>query len=72
MKPIINSDMNDCWTPAKYIEKFISIEPIVTSFFENVLVMDNDPLKCGNRLWLCQQLSNWSKRYLDLQAIVFP
>ena len=72
LKPIINSNIGDCWTPTKYIEKLLSIEPEVTSFFENVLVMDDDPLKCGNRLWMCQKLSNWSKRFLDLQVIVFP
>ena len=61
-----------CWNAKNYLDQFLLIEPVVTSFFENVLVMDEDPVKCGNRLKLCQILADWSKRHLDLKAIVFP
>jgi len=71
LEPIINSEKDFCWSPLNFLKLLLSIEPVVTSFFENVLVMDEDPLKCGNRLWLCRELSNWSKRHLDLKSIVF-
>jgi len=72
LKPIINSDQKTYWTPSNYLKQLLKIEPVVTIFFENVLVMDDDPVKCGNRLKLCKILSDWSKRHLDLKAIVFP
>ena len=72
LEPIINSSEDCPWSPSNFLKQFLSIEPVITRFFENVLVMDDDPLKCGNRLWLCRELSNWSKRHLDLKAIVFP
>ena len=71
LKPIINSDENILWSPENYLEQLYSVEPPVTSFFENVLVMDDDSLKCGNRLWLCNILADWSARHLDLKSIVF-
>ncbi len=72
LQPIITSKNNLCWDANKYLNHFLLIEPVVTSFFENVLVMDQDPIKCGNRLKLCQILANWSKRHLDLKVLVFP
>ena len=51
--------------------KLNKIEPIVTSFFEDVMVMDENPKKCGNRLWLCNKLASWAAQYLNLKAIVF-
>ena len=67
----INSDENILWSPENYLEQLYSVEHPVTSFFENVLVMDDDSLKCGNRLWLCNILADWSARHLDLKSIVF-
>ena len=71
LKPILNADQDSRLTPANYLKQLHQIEPIVTSFFEDVMVMDENPVKCGNRLWLCHQLASWSARHLNLQAIVF-
>ena len=71
LQPILDSDQNTRWTPEKYLKQLHSIEPVVTGFFEDVMVMDDDPVKCGNRLWLCMQLAKWSRQHLDLQALVF-
>ena len=71
LKPILKSDPQTLWTPDNYLEQLREIEPVVTRFFEDVIVMDEDHVKCGNRLWLCQQLAQWSGRHLDLQSIVF-
>jgi glycyl-tRNA synthetase beta chain len=71
LKPILKSDPQTLWTPDNYLEQLREIEPVVTRFFEDVMVMDEDHVKCGNRLWLCQQLAQWSGRHLDLQSIVF-
>ena len=71
MQPILNKDQDSRLSPADYLKKLHQIEPIVTSYFEDVMVMDENPKKCGNRLWLCHQLASWSSRHLNLQAIVF-
>ena len=71
LQPILNSDSKSLWSPDNYMQQLCEIEPVVTRFFEDVMVMDEDPVKCGNRLWLCQQLAQWSGRHLDLQSIVF-
>jgi len=71
LQPILNADQDSRNTPADYLKQLHQIEPIVTSFFEDVMVMDENPVKCGNRLWLCHQLASWSARHLNLQAIVF-
>ena len=71
IQPIINADQDSRSTPEDYLKQLHQIEPIVTSFFEDVMVMDENPVKCGNRLWLCQQLASWSARHLNLRAIVF-
>ena len=71
IQPILNADQDSRLTPADYLKQLHQIEPIVTSFFEDVMVMDENPVKCGNRLWLCHQLASWSARHLNLQAIVF-
>ena len=71
LQPILNADQDSRLTPADYLKQLHQIEPIVTSFFEDVMVMDENPVKCGNRLWLCHQLASWSARHLNLQAIVF-
>ena len=71
LQPILNSDSQALWSPDNYLQQLRKIEPVVTRFFEDVMVMDEDPVKCGNRLWLCQQLAQWSGRHLDLQSIVF-
>ena len=71
IQPIMNADQDSRSTPEDYLKQLHQIEPIVTSFFEDVMVMDENPVKCGNRLWLCQQLASWSARHLNLQAIVF-
>ena len=71
IQPILNTNQDSRLTPADYLKQLHQIEPIVTSFFEDVMVMDENPVKCGNRLWLCHQLASWSARHLNLQAIVF-
>ena len=71
LQPILNADHDSRLTPADYLKQLHQIEPIVTNFFEDVMVMDENPIKCGNRLWLCHQLASWSARHLNLQAIVF-
>ena len=71
LQPILNSDQQARWNPENYLKQLHAIEPVVTRFFEYVMVMDEDPVKCGNRLWLCSQLAEWSGRHLDLRAIVF-
>ena len=72
LQPILNTDQDSRLTPANYLKQLHQMEPIVTSFFEDVMVMDENPVKCGNRLWLCYKLASWSARHLNLQAIVFP
>ena len=67
---IINSDKKALWSPENYLEQLYLVEPLVTSFFDNVLIMDDDPLKCGNRLWMCNVLADWSGRHLDLKSII--
>ena len=71
LQPILKSEQNSLWTPENYLEQLRTIEPVVTRFFEDVMVMDEDPQKCGNRLWLCQKLAQWSGRHLDLRTLVF-
>ena len=71
IQPILNTDQDSHLTPSDYLKQLHQIEPIVTSFFEDVMVMDENPVKCGNRLWLCYQLASWSARHLNLKAIVF-
>ncbi|MED5241877.1 MAG: glycine--tRNA ligase subunit beta [SAR324 cluster bacterium] len=71
LQPILNADQNSRLSPADYLKQLHQIEPIVTSFFEDVMVMDENPVKCGNRLWLCHKLASWSARHLNLKAIVF-
>ena len=71
MQPILNTDHNSRLTPPDYLKQLHQIEPLVTSFFEDVMVMDENPVKCGNRLWLCHELASWSARHLNLKAIVF-
>jgi Glycyl-tRNA synthetase, beta subunit len=71
IQPILNADQDLLLSPADYLNQLNQIEPIVTSFFEDVMVMDENPIKCGNRLWLCNKLASWSAQYLNLQAIVF-
>ena len=71
IQPILNTDQDSLLTPSEYLKQLHQIEPIVTSFFEDVMVMDKDTVKCGNRLWMCHQLASWSARHLNLKAIVF-
>ena len=71
IQPILNADQDLLLTPEDYLIQLKKIEPIVTNFFEDVMVMDENPIKCGNRLWLCNKLASWSSRYLNLKAIVF-
>ena len=55
-----------------YTEALFTLEPTITLFFDKVLVMDDDPIKQNNRLFLCQSIANWSLQYMDLGKIVFP
>ena len=71
LKPILNADQDLLLKPEAYLKQLHQLEPIVTSFFEDVMVMDENPIKCGNRLWMCHQLASWSARHLNLKAIVF-
>jgi len=71
IQPILNTEQDSRLTPEDFLMQLHQIEPTVTSFFEDVMVMDENPVKRGNRLWLCHQLASWSARHLNLQAIVF-
>ena len=71
LQPIISRDSQQPWSPANYLKQLNKIEPIVTRFFEDVMIMDKDRVKCGNRLWLCNQLAQWSERHIDLKSILF-
>ncbi len=55
----------------KFLDELSRLEPIITRFFNEVMVMDADPVKQQNRLFLCRVISEWSLRYLDLRALVF-
>jgi len=37
-----------------------------------VMVMDENPVLRSNRLALCNRLSQWSSKHLDLREIIFP
>ena len=63
--------------PADHSAKMFSsilyeLEPVITDFFDGVMVMDEDPVKRGNRLSLCRVLTRWSESRLDLREIIFP
>jgi len=53
----------------KYLESLISINPSVTKFFEDVLVMDNDVKVKENRLALLTLLKNKYKKLTDFSKL---
>lgn len=69
---ILNSIVNLPLKVSAYMEHLLVLEPHISAFFDHVLIMDSDPQKCKNRLLLCQKLSQWSGRYLDLSELIFP
>ncbi|MGK5092417.1 glycine--tRNA ligase subunit beta [Deltaproteobacteria bacterium TL4] len=54
-----------------YLLQVFELVPIITQFFDKVMVMDENPVKQRNRLFLCHILASWSRQYLDLKEIVF-
>ena len=40
LQPILNSDSQALWSPDNYLQQLRKIEPVVTRFFEDVMVMD--------------------------------
>ena len=55
-----------------FLSILYELEPVITNFFDGVMVMDEDPVKRANRLSLCSTLSRWASSRLDLSEIVFP
>jgi len=55
-----------------YCQTLFDLEPTITAFFDQVLVMDKDTVKQNNRLSLCQSIAHWSQQYMNLSKIVFP
>jgi glycyl-tRNA synthetase beta subunit len=56
--------------PEVFLGDLFRMAPPITEFFEAVLVMDPDPVKQQNRLFLCSQVARWSTAQLDLRALV--
>ncbi len=55
-----------------FLSTLFSLETPITHFFDKVMVMDEDPVKRQNRLFLCKTIAEWSLKYMDLREIVFP
>lgn len=56
-------------TLATFILTLRQLEPAITNFFDQVLVMDNDPAVRQNRLALLQAIANLSKGLADLSQL---
>ncbi len=54
-----------------YLQTLFVLEPVITKFFDKVLVMDKDMINRQNRLFICQSIASWSLLYIDLSNIVF-
>ncbi|MBF0279343.1 MAG: glycine--tRNA ligase subunit beta [SAR324 cluster bacterium] len=67
VKPLVHSDLD----LEQYLPTLINLEPAITAFFDKVMVMDKNPVKRQNRLYICQTLALWSSRYMDLSSLVF-
>ena len=59
-------------SPQQYLKTLYQMESSITVFFDGVMVMDENPILRSNRLALCNRLSQWSSKYLDLREIIFP
>ena len=59
-------------SPQQYLETLYQLESSITEFFDGVMVMDENPVLRSNRLALCNRLSRWSSKHLDLREIIFP
>jgi Glycyl-tRNA synthetase, beta subunit len=59
-------------SPQQYLTTLYQLESSITAFFDGVMVMDENPVFRSNRLTLCNRLSQWSSKYLDLREIIFP
>ena len=59
-------------SPQQYLKTLYQLESSITAFFDGVMVMDKNPVLRSNRLALCNRLSQWSSKYLDLREIIFP
>lgn len=55
-----------------FMRQIYRLEPVITRFFDGVMVMDEDKGKRRNRLRLCSNLADWSLSHLDLREIIFP
>ncbi|MBF0289633.1 MAG: glycine--tRNA ligase subunit beta [SAR324 cluster bacterium] len=54
-----------------YLQTLFILEPVITVFFDKLLVMDKDKANRENRLFICRSIANWSLDYMDLGKIVF-
>ena len=59
-------------SPQQYLKTLYQLESSITAFFDGVMVMDENPILRSNRLALCNRLSQWSSKHLDLREIIFP
>ena len=57
--------------PAEFVETLMHLEPVITAFFDQVMVMDNNPAKRSNRLHLCRTLHDWSAQAWDPRELIF-
>ncbi|MGA0888199.1 MAG: DALR anticodon-binding domain-containing protein, partial [bacterium] len=60
---------NDSQGSSDFVNGAISLESKIEKFFENVMVMDEDPSIRSNRLNICKQIHDWSLQYLDLREL---
>ncbi|MGA1549295.1 MAG: glycine--tRNA ligase subunit beta [bacterium] len=60
---------NDSQGSSDFVNGAISLESKIERFFENVMVMDEDPSIRSNRLNICKQIHDWSLQYLDLREL---
>ncbi|MBF0237328.1 MAG: glycine--tRNA ligase subunit beta [SAR324 cluster bacterium] len=58
-------------TTETFMTELFGLEPLITTFFENVMVMDKDPVCQQNRLFLCQSIASKIRYFTDLKEIVF-
>ena len=59
-------------SPKQYLKTLYQLESSITAFFDGVMVRDENPILSSNRLALCNRLSQWSSKHLDLREIIFP
>lgn len=65
------SDLMDQKEYTKSLDAFASLKPAVDNFFENVMVMSDDPKLRANRLALLKNISDSMLKVCDLTKIVY-